>query len=461
MVVLLKRRRRRRFIIPEKKFTLSSDKFRRQTHRTSRVLEYFSEKEIQMQIGVTRKFWPIAIVKELIDNALDACEDANILPRIEVSIDDAEICIKDNGPGLPRKTVEESLDFLYRVSDKSHYVSPSRGQLGNALKTIYAIPFIVNGSGGVDIATNEGTHRIEFSLNLLNQSPEVKYNLDTGAFIKSGTNFKVRLDLQACLKEGETIDSYKRDVFELVRNYALFNPHASFIYAGWRGGFSFERTSNEINKWCPSDKIPIYWYSEERLRNLIAANIYAEAHGGRVRTVREFISEFRGYTSPKKQQMITNSGNLHLKKGTYLNEFVKDNDVDMDRVKQLLKEMTLLGDRILKPRALGKVGEEHIKSWMVNDGVVPASINYQLKYGEQDDLPYALEVGFGIFEDKQSRREIITGLNWAPTLKDPLAMIQGQTTEALIDEDDPVLLVIHLVYPQFKFTGKGKGEIEL
>ena len=152
-----------------------------------------------MQIGVSKHSWPIAIVKELVDNALDACEDAGILPDIHVTIDDNHICVQDNGPGLPAKTIEESLDFLYRVSDKSHYVSPSRGQLGNALKCMYAIPFILNGDhGGIDISTQGQTHKIEFSLNLLIQEPEVKY-ITEDSFIKTGTNFKVNLNLQTML----------------------------------------------------------------------------------------------------------------------------------------------------------------------------------------------------------------------------------------------------------------------
>lgn len=41
----------------------------RTTFQMSRVLEFFSEKELQMQIGFPRQLWPIALLKELIDNA--------------------------------------------------------------------------------------------------------------------------------------------------------------------------------------------------------------------------------------------------------------------------------------------------------------------------------------------------------------------------------------------------------
>jgi len=52
--------------------------FKRETFTTSRLLEFFTEKELTMQIGFSRPGWAIALLKELIDNALDACEGAGV-----------------------------------------------------------------------------------------------------------------------------------------------------------------------------------------------------------------------------------------------------------------------------------------------------------------------------------------------------------------------------------------------
>ena len=46
------------------------------------------------------------IVKELVDNALDACEEAGIAPEIDIRVDAAGITVADNGPGLPAETIE-------------------------------------------------------------------------------------------------------------------------------------------------------------------------------------------------------------------------------------------------------------------------------------------------------------------------------------------------------------------
>ena len=53
----------------------------RETFSLSREFEYLSESELEKQIG-PREIWPLAIVKELIDNSLDNCEEHGILPEI-------------------------------------------------------------------------------------------------------------------------------------------------------------------------------------------------------------------------------------------------------------------------------------------------------------------------------------------------------------------------------------------
>ena len=41
---------------------------------TSRALDFFSEAELTRQFGHGRELWPLALVKELVDNSLDGCE---------------------------------------------------------------------------------------------------------------------------------------------------------------------------------------------------------------------------------------------------------------------------------------------------------------------------------------------------------------------------------------------------
>ena len=59
------------------------------------------------------------------------------------------ITVTDNGPGIPAATVKAVLDYSIRVSSREAYVAPDRGAQGNALKTLIAMPFVLNGQRGV------------------------------------------------------------------------------------------------------------------------------------------------------------------------------------------------------------------------------------------------------------------------------------------------------------------------
>jgi DNA topoisomerase VI subunit B len=107
-------------------------RFDRTAFTTPRTLEYFNEGELRQQLGVGPEKWPLSLTKELIDNALDACEaDESRSPSITVTLDGPTINVEDNGPGLPEQTMRKSAEYETRTSDKAHYISPTRGQLGN------------------------------------------------------------------------------------------------------------------------------------------------------------------------------------------------------------------------------------------------------------------------------------------------------------------------------------------
>jgi DNA topoisomerase VI subunit B len=124
---------------------MSTTKLHRATLRTSRLLDFASEKELVAQTGHDKGDWPLVVLKELVDNALDACEEADIAPAISVCVDSDGIAVTDNGPGIPEDVVKDILDFAIRVSSRESYMSPTRGAQGNALKTILAIPFVLDG----------------------------------------------------------------------------------------------------------------------------------------------------------------------------------------------------------------------------------------------------------------------------------------------------------------------------
>jgi DNA topoisomerase VI subunit B len=78
----------------------------RQTFTTSRELEYFTEQELVTQTGYSRQEWfPRVLLKELVDNSLDAAETAGVPPVITITLDEDALTVSDNGPGIPADVV--------------------------------------------------------------------------------------------------------------------------------------------------------------------------------------------------------------------------------------------------------------------------------------------------------------------------------------------------------------------
>jgi DNA topoisomerase VI subunit B len=91
------------------------------------LLDYFNEEELIAQTGHNRPNWPLVLLKELVDNALDACEEAGMAPDVSVRVDSDGIEVADNGPGIEPETVRAMLDFSQRVSSRAAYVAPAVG----------------------------------------------------------------------------------------------------------------------------------------------------------------------------------------------------------------------------------------------------------------------------------------------------------------------------------------------
>ena len=115
-------------------------KIERVAFTTSRLAEYCSEKELVAQTGHELGDWPRVIIKELVDNAIDACEEVEIAPVVKVTITTGKrgkpirIVVADNGPGIPSATVSGIIDYNVWISSREAYISPTRGRQGNGSK---------------------------------------------------------------------------------------------------------------------------------------------------------------------------------------------------------------------------------------------------------------------------------------------------------------------------------------
>lgn len=430
----------------------------RQDFRTSRSLEYLSEKELILQTGHQPERWAEVVFKELSDNSLDACESHEILPEIAITIGDGRVRVEDNGPGLPRETIQGVLDFSIRVSSKDAYISPTRGAQGNALKTIATIPYVSGLSDPVTIRSRGWQHTIRIALDRIAQEPRADLATEP-ATVRTGTVVEVPLSMPNTAGEPDPFTA-------LVEGYSLFNPHATISFTHGDTIRHFTRTTETWSKWRPTDPTSPHWYTPEQLRTLIARYIHAERQGGRALFVRDFLAEFKGLSSTVKRKAVLDGLPLA---GMALRDLVTDGDLDDGLISKLLTRMQAASTPV-KPQALGVLGEPHLRAWLEQYGGARQTVRYKrvADVDEATGLPFVAEIAFAGREDQDSSgRRLVTGINFAPTLVNPFREfaaygmgLDGLLSSLHVSVGDPVTIVVHLTSPHLNFTDRGKSSLE-
>ena len=101
----------------------------------------------------------LTTVKEGVDNSLDACEEAGIVPEIRVEIQQKDesrfrIAIEDNGPGIVRSQAPKIFGRLLYGS-KFHRLRQSRGQQGIGISAAGMYGLLTTGKP-IEIVTRTG-----------------------------------------------------------------------------------------------------------------------------------------------------------------------------------------------------------------------------------------------------------------------------------------------------------------
>ena len=173
----------------------------------------------------------LTTVKEGVDNALDACEEAGILPDIQVEIAELaegrfRVAIEDNGPGIVRAQVPRIFGRLLYGS-KFHRLRQSRGQQGIGISAAGMYGLLTTGKP-ISVTTRTGkrspAHHFEIVIDTQRNEPKVQRDETIAWDAAHGT--RVEIELEGSWRGGQhSVDSY-------VRQIALANPHAEIRYRG-------------------------------------------------------------------------------------------------------------------------------------------------------------------------------------------------------------------------------------
>ena len=240
------------------------------------VSEFFAKNRHLLGFDNPRKAL-LTTVKEAVDNSLDACEEAGIVPEIWVTIESTgnnryKVSVQDNGPGIVKKQIPLIFGKLLYGS-KFHRLRMSRGQQGIGISAAGMYGMLTTGKPGKiisKISPKKPAHYFELQIDTKRNLPEIingkgeGVDLDAKKFhdelkkhgidwvthyqaaegkeppeVKSGTRVTIEL-------EGRFIRG-RGSVDEYLEETAIANPHVTLHYRDCEGNeTSYQRSTTTL-----------------------------------------------------------------------------------------------------------------------------------------------------------------------------------------------------------------------
>ncbi|HEY7518891.1 MAG TPA: DNA topoisomerase VI subunit B [Methylomirabilota bacterium] len=202
------------------------------------VSEFFTKNRHLLGFDNPRKAL-LTCVKEAVDNALDACEEAGILPDVVVKVEAVgngepappasqatrfRITVTDNGPGIVRQQIPRIFAKLLYGS-KFHRLRMSRGQQGIGISAAGMYGQLTTGKPVQIISRTSGrgaAHFFEVQIDTKKNEPRILEKKQIDWDLPRGT--QVTLEVEGRYQKGRaSIDEY-------VEQTIIANPHVKLTY---------------------------------------------------------------------------------------------------------------------------------------------------------------------------------------------------------------------------------------
>lgn len=247
----------------------------------------------------------LTAVREAVDNALDAAEEAGILPDVTVEISAVEghsdryrLLVRDLGPGIIKRQIGKIFGKLLYGS-KFHRLKQSRGQQGIGISAAGMYAQITTGRDleiisktGARRPANRVIMRIDTKLNepMFKSEEEIEWEYDHGT--------QIVMVMAAVFKGG------KHGIGEFLRQTALSNPHARFEFQPPRGErIYFERQVDEL----PAEPVEI----QPHPHGVELGILMRMMHDTKLRNLTEFLcTEFCRVSERVAEEMITDAAKI-------------------------------------------------------------------------------------------------------------------------------------------------------
>ncbi|MFH1398916.1 MAG: DNA topoisomerase VI subunit B [Candidatus Woesearchaeota archaeon] len=266
------------------------------------VAEFFSRNRHLLGFDNPKKAL-LTTIKEAVDNSLDACEEADVLPEINIEAIDMgnnrfKVIVEDNGPGIVKQQIPKVFAKLLYGS-KFFKLSQSRGQQGIGISASVMYGQLTTGRPAKivsKISKESPAVYYELHINTQQNKPEIVKEDVVEWEKEHGT--KIEIDLEAMYQKGlRSVDSY-------LKHTAVVNPHATIFYTNPEAQqIVFPRVTDKL----PSKPVDIkphpYGVELGRLISMLKATEY--------RTLQSFLSnEFSRVGNNTAKQICENAALL-------------------------------------------------------------------------------------------------------------------------------------------------------
>ncbi len=187
----------------------------------------------------------VTAVKEAVDNALDATEEAGIRPDIYVEIaevgDYYRLIIEDNGPGITKAQVPKVFGKLLYGS-RFHAREQSRGQQGIGISAAVLYSQLTSGKPAKITSRTQGSAQAEYFELIIDtdtNEPEIRESRATTWDRTHGT--RIELEMEANMRARQQLHDY-------IKHTAVVNPHARLELRepGLSDPLKFERGTDQL-----------------------------------------------------------------------------------------------------------------------------------------------------------------------------------------------------------------------
>ncbi|MCK4714190.1 MAG: DNA topoisomerase VI subunit B, partial [Candidatus Aenigmarchaeota archaeon] len=188
----------------------------------------------------------LTIVREGVDNALDATEEARILPDIYVKVEEIKrekykIVIKDNGPGIVRKQIPKIFGSLLYGS-KFHKLKQSRGQQGIGVSGAVLYSQLTTGESTKIISStgNGKTHKYALKIDVKKNEPKIVSEKVVEDNDNKWHGVQITFIAEGVYRE------HKQSVMEYIKQVAISNPYTNIVFDTPNGRVEFARGVDKL-----------------------------------------------------------------------------------------------------------------------------------------------------------------------------------------------------------------------